>query len=657
MTAATVMIAAFVVLLGGALLVIPVSRNRLLAGQVACGATALSSLLAIGAAVSVLASGPGKAVTVWALPQYASALRIYVDGLSAVFLLLIAVVSALSALYSIQYMEHYPDYGLYRYYPYFLLFVAGMYGIVIVTDLMAGFFLLWQLMTVSSYFLVRFEYKNRANVRAANRYLIAMEAACAFILLGAGLLAHGPITLGGETLMRYDFDAISHGMPALLQTGGSLAAAGMLCFLIGFGIKAGVWPFGQWWLPAAHPAAPSPVSALLSGVMIKTGIYGLMRSFLWLIPAEAADAYPSEIWGLVIAVLATATLFIGTTQALGQDESKRLLAFSSIGQVGYILLPLGACLALIKPGRTEDAVLLLATIGFSASLFHTLNHGLFKSLLFLNAGSLLYATETQDLNQMGGLIKYLPATAVTALIGAFSIAGVPLFNGFASKWSIFITTILGSRYAPYLAVCAVLAMLTSVLTLALFLKFFGTSFLSRVSRRVAERAATGHIAEVGWAMLAPQIVLAALCVTLGLAPQLGFQLIHRALASSQQGLGVVLAKLPPLPAAGLTGIEGPAGLAVLAPLVVALVFGALLLLAAGISLLGGSLRRSAEPWLCGYAVESDQMRYGARNLYREVLRYLPWVGRTPTGSGGNGAARPAESLPQKADTHSSHLGA
>jgi formate hydrogenlyase subunit 3/multisubunit Na+/H+ antiporter MnhD subunit len=362
MTAATVMIAAFVVLLGGALLVIPVSRNRLLAGQVACGATALSSLLAIGAAVSVLASGPGKAVTVWALPQYASALRIYVDGLSAVFLLLIAVISALSALYSIQYMEHYPDYGLYRYYPYFLLFVAGMYGIVIVTDLMAGFFLLWQLMTVSSYFLVRFEYRNRANVRAANRYLIAMEAACAFILLGAGILAQGPITLGGEPLMRYDFDAISHGMPALLQTGSSLAAAGMLCFLIGFGIKAGVWPFGQWWLPAAHPAAPSPVSALLSGVVIKTGIYGLMRSFLWLVPAEAADAYPSEIWGLVIALLGTTTLFIGTTQALGQDESKRLLAFSSIGQVGYILLPLGACLTLIKPGRTEDAVLVLATI-------------------------------------------------------------------------------------------------------------------------------------------------------------------------------------------------------------------------------------------------------------------------------------------------------
>ena len=656
MTAATVMIAAFVVLLGGAVLVIPFCRNRLLAGQIAFGATALAGLLAIGAAASVLAAGPGTAVTVWALPQYASALRIHLDGLSAVFVLLIAAISTLATLYSIPYMSHYPDYSLRRYYPHLLLFIAGMYGIVVVTDLMVGFFLLWQLMTIPSYFLVRFEYKDPVNVRAANRYLIAMQAACGFILLGAGLLAQGPVVVEAETLMRYDFDAISHSMPALLQTSGGLAAAGLTCFLIGFGIKAGLWPFGQWWLPAAHPAAPSPVSALLSGVMIKTGVYGLMRSFLWLVPAEALDTYPTDVWGLVIAALATATLFIGTSQALGQDHSKRLLAFSSIGQVGYILLPLGACLALMKPGRTDDAVLLLATIGFSASLFHTLNHGLFKSLLFLNAGSLLYATGTQDLNQMGGLIRYLPATAVTALVGAFSIAGVPLFNGFASKWSIFITTILGSRHAPYLAVCAVLAMLTSVLTLALFLKFVGTSFLSRVSRRVAERAAAGHLAEADRNMLVPQIVLAALCTLLGLAPHLGYQLIHRALLTSPQGLGVMLGKLSPLPSTGLGGVEGPAGLAVLSPVIVAVVFGALLLLAVGLSRLGGAIRRPAEPWLCGYVAESDQMRYGARNLYREVVRYLPWVGRTPTASDGNGTPRPGEPLPRPAGSQPSQFG-
>jgi formate hydrogenlyase subunit 3/multisubunit Na+/H+ antiporter MnhD subunit len=658
MTAATVMMAAFLILLGGAVLVIPLSRNRLLAGRAAFGLTVLSSLLAAGAALSVLISGPGKAETVWLLPQYGSSLRIYVDGLSAVFVLLIALISACSALYSIEYMEHYPEYGLHRYYPYFLLFVAGMYGIVCTTDLMAGFFLLWQLMTLSSYALVRFEYKNRENVRAACRYLVAMEIACCLILLGAGILSQGPVTLGPhETLMRFDFDAISHGLPDLLRSGGSLAAAGMLCFLIGFGIKAGMWPFGQMWLPAAHPAAPSPVSALLSGVMIKTGVYGLMRCFLWLVPPEASDVYPSEVWGLVLAVLGTATLFIGTTQALGQDQSKRLLAFSSIGQVGYILFPLGVCLTLIKGGGTDEGVLLLAVVAFSASLFHTLNHGLFKSLLFLNAGSLLYATDSQDLNQMGGLIKYLPVTAVTTLVGAFSIAGVPLLNGFVSKWSIFVSAILGSQYAPYLALCTVVAMLTSVITLALFLKFFGTSFLSRVSQRVADRVQAGRVAESRWPMLAPQVTLASLCVLLGLAPQIGFQLIHRALVGSQQGLGISLAKLPPLRIAGLTGAEGPMGQAILSPLVVAVVFGALLLLAAGISLAGGALRRTAEPWLCGYVAETDQMRYGARNLYREVARILPWVGRTPSASGGNGAARPADGVPQGTSSRSSQPGA
>jgi formate hydrogenlyase subunit 3/multisubunit Na+/H+ antiporter MnhD subunit len=382
-----------------------------------------------------------------------------------------------------------------------------------------------------------------------------------------------------------------------------------------------------------------------------------MRSFLWLVPAEALDAYPSEAWGLVLAGLGTATLFIGTTQALGQDQSKRLLAFSSIGQVGYILLPLGACLALIKSGPADENVLVLAAIGFAASLFHTVNHGLFKSLLFLNAGSLLYATETQDLNQMGGLIKYMPATAVTTLVGAFAIAGVPLFNGFVSKWSIFLTTILGSRHAPYLAVCAVVAMLTSVLTLALFLKFFGTSFLSRVSHRVAERAGAGKAADAGWPMLAPQIALAALCVLLGLAPGIGYSLIQHALAASQHGLGATLAKASPLSTAGLTGVAGPAGLAVLSPLVVAAVVGALLLFAAGLSLAGGAVRRTAEPWLCGYVAESDHMRYGARNLYREVSRYLPWVDRMPAQAGGNGAARRPEPSAQPTGPHSSQHGA
>ena len=646
MTAVTIMIAACCVCLVGAVVVIPVCRNRLLAGQVNLAVTAAAGLLASGAALSVLVGGAGRPVTLVTMPEYASAIRVHLDGLSAVFVLLIALIAGAAAMYSIEYMEHYPQYGLLRYYPYFQLFVGGMYAIVVITDLMVGFLLCWQVMTLASYALVRFEYRKAENVRAANRYLVAMQVAGVLILLGSGLLAHGKVALpGGEILMRYDFDAISHGMPELLRHSGGWAAAGLLCFLLGFGIKAGMWPFGQWWLPVAHPAAPSPISALLSGVMIKTGVYGLLRTFVWLVPAEAAADYPSDVWGLVIGGLGTATLFIGTTQALGQDQSKRLLAYSSIGQVGYILLALGTAVALMPRAGKEEAVLVLAMTALSACLFHTVNHGLYKSLLFLNAGTLLFATDTQDLNEMGGLARYLPWTAASALIGAFAISGVPLLNGFASKWPIFIATMLGGRYLPYLTICAVIAMFTSVLTLALFLKFYGVSFLSRVSRRVAERAAAGKVSEAGWLMRGPQVALAGGCILLGLAPQLGYWMAYRAVQGSAQGLAATLATVPPLPAAGGTGVTGPAGLAILSPLPVAVAFGLLLALAIGISMAGGALRRKVEPWLCGYAVETDQMRYGARNLYREVLRYFPWVRQLPGSTNGNGHER---GIPQRA---------
>ena len=638
MTAASVVTAAVLLCLLGAGAVLPFCRNRRLAGQVTFGVTALTALLAGGAAISVLASGAGAAFTVWPLPEYGSSIRIALDGLSAIFVLLVALISVLAALYSIDYMTHYPEYGLHRYYPHFLLFVAGTYGIVALTDLMAGFFLCWQLMTLPSFALVRFEWKRIASVQAAWRYLFAMEAACALIMLGAGVLAHGPVTTAsGESLMRFDFDAISHGFPALLRGGGALPAIGLVLLLLGFGIKAGVWPFGQWWLPAAHPAAPSPVSALLSGVLIKTGIYGLMRTFVWLIPPDAAASYPSELWGAVLAVLGTVTLFIGTTQALAQDESKRLLAYSSIGQIGYILLALGTCLVLLQaPGAVA-----LAGLAFAAALYHTINHGICKSLLFLSAGSLLAATDTQDLNRMGGLMRYLPLTGAATLVGSLAVAGVPLLNGFVSKWSLFVAAILGSKVASYLAVCAAIAMLTSVITLALFLKYFGTSFLSRVSTDVADRAARGLIHESSRSMLAPQLILAGCCVVLGLVPQAGFGLIQRALAGSRQGLGAILADAPGVDI-GLLGI-GVVGRAMLAPLLIAVIFGVLLVCAWALSRAGAAARRRAEPWLCGYVTESDQMRYGARNLYREVMRVLPWVS-----AHGNGAA------PQSQQTTARH---
>jgi hydrogenase-4 component B len=223
-------------------------------------------------------------------------------------------------------------------------------------------------------------------------------------------------------------------------------------FLLGFGIQMGMWPFGEMWIPHEAPVTPSPASAMLSGVMVKIGIYGLLRHFIWLVPVAASADYPLRHWGLAIASLGTITLFIGTMQALQQEHMKRLLAFHSIGQVGYVLFGIGTAMALLATSNPMAAD--LATLALLAAIFHALNHSLFKSLLYLNAGSVLQASSTEDLNQLGGLMKYMPLTAITALIASLAISGVRLLNGFVSKWMLFVAGIEGAHFAPYLALFA-----------------------------------------------------------------------------------------------------------------------------------------------------------------------------------------------------------
>jgi hydrogenase-4 component B len=620
-------VAAILICLGGAVLTLLTSRNRMVAGWVAFAVVAVTAVLIFSAVGRVLVAGPGHPATFWEMPKFGFALRIYVDGLTSVFLLLAALIALPASFYSIAYMRHYPTYSVARYYPYFLVFLAAMYGLVSTTDTMWFFFIFWQMMTLPGYALIRFENRNPANVRAANKYLVMMQIACLATMAGAEMLAVGGANVAGNQSLKYDFDSLSASLPALLSKRSGLTALAFGCFLTGFGIKMGMWPFGQIWLPDAHPAAPSPVSAMLSGVMIKTGVYGLMRYFLWLVPFDSRHDFPLAGWGWLVAALGTITLFTGTMQALKQEQSKRLLAFHSIGQIGYILLGTGACMVLlVSHGATAS---LLATIGFFGALFHTLNHGLFKSLLFLNAGSMLYATGTQDLNKMGGLMKFMPITAVTALVASFSISGVPLFNGFASKWSIYVATVQGSAIQGWLGLCAILAILTSVLTLASFIKFFGVSFLSRTSALVTAQAAEHGRLEVGAMMQAPQVFLAALCILLGVAPALAVQLLSKALHASRQSYGTLLAYADPLVSGPGLGLENTRGTALLAPLALAAVVAWMFFLAWFLARLGGATRRAGVPWLCGYAREAEPHRYSAHHFYAEIKRYFRWLGGAP----------------------------
>jgi hydrogenase-4 component B len=611
----------------GAVLTLLVARNKLVAGWLAFVVTSGTAVLILSAVWKVLTVGPSlHPAAFWGMPKIGFALRIYVDGLTAVFLLLAVLIAVPASFYSILYMRHYQDYGVARYYPYFLLFLAAMYGLLSTTDMMWFFFIFWQLMTLPGYALIRYEHRKPENVWAANKYLLMMQIACAATMIGAELLAIGGKAVSGSANLKYDFDTVSANLPLLLSVRPGITALAFGLFLIGFGIKMGMWPFGQVWLPDAHPAAPSPVSAMLSGVMIKTGVYGLMRYFLWLVPVNAQAHYPLARWGMLVAILGTITLFTGTMQALKQEQSKRLLAFHSIGQIGYILLGTGTCMALLAVGT--PATIALATIAFFGALFHVLNHGLFKGLLFLNAGSMLRATGTQDLNQMGGMMKFMPLTGITALIASFSISGVPLFNGFVSKWSIYVAAIQGSGSAHYLVACAVIAIVTSALTLASFIKFFGVSFLSRTSALVRERAANGPL-EVPWMMQFPQLALAFLCVLLGVVPAIGFRLIQRALEASRGGLGTTLANASPMSSTPLAGLSELNSQAVFAPAALAVVLALTFLLVYGISTLGGSTRRAAAPWLCGYAREAECNRYVAHNFYGEIKRYFRWLGGMP----------------------------
>ena len=609
--------AAILLCVAGSVLALLVSRNKTIAGWLSFVLASGSAALIFFAAARVLMHG---APTFLSVAPFGLTLRFHVDGLSALFLILAAFISVLAALYSIAYMRHYHDYGVARCYPNFLLLLSGIYGLLSTTGMMWAFFLFWQLMTLPSYALVRFEYKKRENIRAANKYLVMMEVACVAVMLGAAILA-APGQAAG--VAKYDLETVSGNLPLLLIMRPGITALAFALFLAGFGILMGMWPFGQFWLPDAEPACPSPASALVSGVMIKVGVYGLIRYFLWLVPANSLSVYPAAKWGLAIALLGTVTLFTGTMQALKQEQAKRLLAFHSIGQIGYILLGIGACLALLP--ASNPTALAIAALALTGALFHALNHGLFKGLLFLNAGSMLYATGTQDLNQMGGLMKFMPLTGLTALVASFSISGVPLFNGFASKWSIYVAAIQGGVTARYLPLCAVIAILTSVLTLASFIKFFGASFLSRASTPLKQRAAETQL-EVPWLMQLPQLVLAFFCILLGIAPGIAFILIQHAFEASGGGLSNVLAVAAPT--GSWAGLEVQSS-ALFMPLLLAVVLALTFLLAYAVSKLGNAPRRAAAPWLCGYAAEADCNRYIAHNFYGEIKRYFRWLGGVP----------------------------
>lgn len=417
------------------------------------------------------------------------------DRLSAFFLVVIAAGAIPASLYGLGYTREYQGkHSLAGLGLAFNVFLATMVLVVLARNVLT-FLIAWEGMSLASYFLVMTESDREETVRAGRVYLVMTHAGFACLLVGFVLMARA-----AGTMEFTGWHAFSGTLSAAMRN------LVFILLALGFGSKAGVIPLHVW-LPLAHPAAPSHVSALMSGVMIKLGIYGLLRAgFQWL------DGGPAW-WGGMVLVVAALSAVLGVLYALVEHDLKRLLAYHSVENIGIILLGLGAAM-LFQTYRLNG----LGALALAAALYHTLNHTIFKTLLFMGAGAISQATGTRNMEEMGGLIKRMPQTAGLFLVGSVAIAGLPPFNGFISEWLTFQSLLLSfqisARGINLLFALAVTALaLTGGLAAACFVKAFGITFLALPR---STHAATAE--EAGRTMRAAMAALAGACLALGLAP-------------------------------------------------------------------------------------------------------------------------------------------
>ncbi len=566
-----------------------------------CAAQRLSTaLMMVGSAFGgwgafrALASPQAQFVSLsWTLPW--GRFSIGLDPISAVFLIPILLVPMLGSIYGLGYwrQSEHPDNG--RGLGLFYGLLAGAMVLVVIARDSVLLLMAWEVMAVSAFFLATTENEQAAVRRAGWIYLVAthMGTLCLFALFV--LLRR--IT-GAFALSSVD--------PGLLTP--ALAITLFLLALAGFGFKAGIMPLHVW-LPGAHANAPSHVSAVMSGVMLKMGLYGIVR-VITLLP-------PLEIWqgGLLLA-LGAASGILGIAFALGQTDLKRLLAYSSIENIGIITMGIG--LAVL--GRTlhrADFVVL----GMGGSLLHLWNHSLFKSLLFLNAGVVIHATHTRELNRMGGLARHMPMTAGLFLLGAVAICALPPLNGFVSEWLMYVGFFgsvqgpaFGGEAWPAAALGAIALATIGALALACFVNALSMAFLGLPRQQMAHAPCDPGLSQLG-----SMLVLAAACLAVGCAPQYVMPLIQRA---ATQWLSAGTATAHPL--SGYVPLSWMGGIALV------------LLSAAGVGywILRWRLRSrtvcEAGTWGCGYARPTPRMQYTSTSFGQMIVALFAWAVRPQT---------------------------
>jgi formate hydrogenlyase subunit 3/multisubunit Na+/H+ antiporter MnhD subunit len=450
--------------------------------------TTTVALIAAGWALLTEAAAPESVQLPIGLPWLGAHFRL--DTLSALFLVITNLGSAMASLYGLGYGQH--EEAPKRVLPFFPAFLAGM-NLVVLADDAFTFLLTWEFMSLTSWALVMAHHRQPGNARAGYIYLLMASLGTLSLLLALGLLA-GP---GGA----YSFDAIRSATPSP-----SVSAAVLALAVIGAGSKAGLVPLHVW-LPLAHPAAPSHVSALMSGVMTKVAVYGFVRIVLDLLGP------PTWWWGAVVLVFGGITAVLGVLYALMQHDLKRLLAYHTVENIGIIFIGLGLALSFQANDMRWAAALAL-----TAALLHVFNHSVFKSLLFFGSGAVLTATGERDMERLGGLIHRMPLTAFAFLVGSTAISALPPFNGFVSEWLTFQAILLSPRLPQWMlkflvpAIGAMLA-LSAALAAGCFVKAFGVTFLGRARTKVAQ-----HAKETDVFSLTAMFALALLCLIAGVVP-------------------------------------------------------------------------------------------------------------------------------------------
>lgn len=563
-----------------------------MAGRLAVLGQILGLGLSLPTLVPAILGGSESYSAEWPVPL--GRFSVGIDPLSAVFLIPVLLLGLIGAVYGLGYFRHDNRSG--RVFGFFNLLTASMILVVLARNGLL-FLVAWEVMSVASFFLVTHNDEDPATRRAGWTYLVFTHAGTAFLIAF--------FSLSGRGLLTLDF-------PTLAETAArpAMAPGWFLLALVGFGTKAGLVPFHVW-LPEAHPAAPSPVSAVMSGAMIKLGLYGILR-------AATFFDHPPLWWGWTLILIGALTGILGVLFALAQQDIKRLLAYSSVENVGIITLGLG--MGFLGRATEQPGV---ATLGFAGALFHVLNHALFKGLLFLGTGTVVEAVHGREIDRFGGLLRRMPRTGLAFFAGAAAISGLPPFNGFAGELLTYFSALSGlNRFTsisivPSIIVLAAMALIGG-LALACFAKAFGISFLGEPR---SEAAAAAH--EGSASLSIPPLLMAAACLGLGLGAPLVLPLLAPVAALSA-GLhpSTALATLEQA-RFPLTGFTLVAMLFLLSALLVSF-------LRRG--LLAGRPVGTAVTWDCGYSAPNPRMQYTGSSFAAPLVdsfRGLILPSRTP----------------------------